>query len=102
MPDAVETPLPSEPASVDEPARERASKKPRARKVTKRPPKASKRGTGASSTAHVKVGGHTIAMPKSLAAFLTGKDKKKLVAIFKRVVRRQKKHAVKKRASKKR
>ena len=102
MTDAVETPLP-EPASVDEPARERASKKPRARKVTKPPtPKASKRGAGGSSTAHVKVGGHTIAMPKSLAAFLTGKDKKKLVAIFKRVVRRQKKHAAKKRASKKR
>jgi len=50
----------------------------------------------------VKVGGHTIALPRSLAANLTPKDEKKLAAIFKRVLKREKKDAPKKRAAKKR
>ena len=103
MPDAVETDVPSEPANVDDPARQRPSRKPGVRKVTKRgSPKATTPGARGSSIVHVKVGGHTIALPKSLAAVLTAKDEKRLVAIFKRVVRRQKKRAAKKRAAKKR
>ena len=103
MPDAVGPELPSETANVDEPAPQRSSRKPGARKVTKRAsPKASKPGARGSSTVHVKVSGHTIAMPKSLAAALTAKDEKRLAAIFKRVLRRQKKRAAKKRAGKKR
>lgn len=50
----------------------------------------------------MKVGGHTITMPRSLAANLTPKDEKKLAAIFKRIVKREKKHAPKKRSAKKR
>jgi hypothetical protein len=50
----------------------------------------------------VKVGGHTIAMPGNLAANLTPKDEKKLAAIFKRILKREKKDAPKKRAAKKR
>ena len=46
------------------------------------------------------MGGHAIAMPKSLAAQLSAKDKKKLLALFKRVLKRQKKQAQKKRAAK--
>jgi hypothetical protein len=104
MPDAVTTHPPAEPATVDEPGGQRSGRKPSARKVTKRPaPKASKRGAGDSSPVHVKVGGgHTIAVPKGLAAVMTPKDEKRLVAIFKRVLRRQKKRAGKKRAAKKR
>lgn len=101
MPDAVETQVPAVQVTVDEPAPQRSSRKPRARKVTK-PPKASTPAARGSSLAHVTVGGHTIAMPKSLAAALTAKDEKRLAALFKRVVRRQKKRAAKKRAAKKR
>ena len=39
-------------------------------------PQASKRGARAVSTVHLKVGGHTIALPKSLAAYVTAKDEK--------------------------
>ena len=103
MPDAVETQVPAEPATVDEPAGQRSSRKPTPRKKTKRPTrKASKPAAGASSTVRVKVAGHAIAMPKTLAEALTAKDKKKLAAIFKRVLRREKKRGVKKRAAKKR
>ena len=44
----------------------------------------------------MKVGGHTIVMPGSLAANLTPKDQKKLLALFKRVLKRGKKRAAKK------
>jgi len=50
----------------------------------------------------LKVGGHTIVLPGSLAANLTPKDEKKLRAIFKRIVRREKKRGLKKKAAKKR
>lgn len=103
MPDAVETDPVAEPSNVVKPAPQRSRRKASGRKVTKpalrtRP----KAGPRAVSTERLRVGGHTIVLPKSLAANLTGKDKKKLVAIFKRIVKRQKKHALKKRAAKKR
>lgn len=103
MPDAVETHSPSDPAAVDEPARQRSNRKSSTRKVPKRPPpKASKPGAGGSSPGQVKVGGHRIALPKSLAAALTAKDRKRLVAILKKALKRQKKRAAKMRAAKKR
>jgi hypothetical protein len=103
MPDAVETQSVAEPSNVEEPAPQRSSRNASGRKVTKRPTRtASKRGARAVSTVRLKVGGHTIVLPKSLAANVTAKDKKKLLAIFKRIVKRQKKHSVKKRATKKR
>ena len=46
------------------------------------------------------MGGQAIAMPKSLAAQLSAKDKKGVFALFKRVLKRQKKQAEKKRALK--
>jgi hypothetical protein len=41
-------------------------------------------------------------LPRSLAANLTSKDKKKLSAIFKRALKREKKQALKKQTPKKR
>ena len=103
MPDPVETDSLAEPSSVEEPAPQRPTRKASGRKVTKPSTrKASKRGARAASTVRVKVGGHTIAMPRSLAANLTAKDEKRLSAIFKRILKRQKSRAAKKRATKKR
>ena len=103
MPDAVETDPVAEPSDVEQPAPQRSSGKASGRKVTKRPTRsASKRGARAVSTVRLKVGGHTIGLPESLAAGVTAKDKKRLLAIFKRILKRQKKRAVKKRATKKR
>ena len=50
----------------------------------------------------MKVGGHTIVIPKSLATNLPPKDQRKLPALFKRIVKRGKKRAATKRATKKR
>jgi len=41
-------------------------------------------------------------MPASLGSNLTAKDKKKLLALFKRVIKREKKRAAKGRVAKKR
>jgi hypothetical protein len=102
MADTVEAPSPAEPATTDKPALQR-SKKAGGRQA-KKPPirQAPRRVSRAASTVRVKVGGHTIVMPGSLAANLTPKDQKKLLAIFKRVLKRGKKRAAKKRATKKR
>jgi hypothetical protein len=103
MPDTVDAPPPDEPANTDEPAPQRSRKKAGGRQVKKRPTrKASTRASRAASTVGLKVGGHTIVMPESLATDLTRKDQKKLLAIFKRVLKRGKKRAAKERARKKR
>jgi hypothetical protein len=102
MADPVETDPSAEPAPVDASESPLPSTKARGRKV--RMPssrKPSSRVSRAASTVQVKVGRHAIAVPKSLAAQLTAKDKKKLLALFKRVLKRAKKQALKKRAAKK-
>jgi hypothetical protein len=100
----VEVPTPDEPAIVDAPAPKRSrSKKTGAKKKSTRPGRhAAKRVSRAASDLRLKVGGHTIVLPGSLAANLTPKDEKKLRAIFKRIVRREKKRGLKKKAAKKR
>lgn len=61
----------------------------------------SRKGAGSSgATAQVKVGPHTITVPKTLATNLTSKDLKKLRAIFKRARKRGKKRSAKKGAKK--
>ena len=103
MADTVEAPSPAEPATTDKPALQRSKKKAGGKRAKKRPArKASKRASHAASAVRVKVGGHTIVMPGSLAANLTPKDQKKLLALFKRVLKRGKKRAAKKGATKKR
>ena len=88
-----EAPVPGDPADVE------ASKTQRPKRAS-RP--ASKGGSRPGPVVSVKVGGHTIAMPSSMAAHMTPKDEKRLVAIFKRILKRQKKNAPKKRAAVKR
>ena len=101
MANPVEMDASAEPAAVDAPASPLRSRKVTGRKVTKSSSrKPSRRVTRAAPTVEVKVGGHAIAMPKGLAAQLTAKDKKKLLALVKRVLKRQKKQAQKKRAAK--
>jgi hypothetical protein len=103
MPDPVDFPPVAEPSNVDEPSPQRPSTKSSGRKGKKpRTRKTSKRAARVVSTVHLKVGGHAIALPKSLAAYVTAKDEKKLSAIFKRILKRQKRRAVKKGAAKKR
>ena len=103
MSDPVEAPSPEDPAPVQASAPKRQTRKTGARKATKRASgKPAKRVSRAASSVRVKVGGHTIAMPGNLAANLTPKDEKKLAAIFKRILKREKKDAPKKRAAKKR
>ena len=103
MSDPIDSDSLAEPAPSDTPAPPRSSKK-----SSGKTRKASKRGARPASTLRVKVGGHTITMPTSLGSKLTAKDKKKLLALFKRVIKRDKKRAVnkksavKKRAAKKR
>lgn len=63
-------------------------------------PRKGRNGAAAGATAPVKVGRHTITMPKSLATNLTSKDVKKLRAIFKRARKRGKKRSGKKTAKK--
>jgi hypothetical protein len=103
MPDPVEIHSVAEPSNVDEPVPQRSSRKSSGRKGTKPPTRtASKRAARVVSSVRLKVGGHTIALPKSLSAYVTAKDEKRLLAIFKRILKRQKRRAVKKRATKKR
>jgi hypothetical protein len=103
VPDPVEIHSVAEPSNVVEPAPQRPRGKSSGRKGTKRPTrKASTTGARAVSTVRLKVGGRTIALPKSLAAYVTAKDEKRLLAIFKRILKRQKRGGVKKRATKKR
>jgi hypothetical protein len=103
MPDPVEIPPVAEPSNVDEPSPQRPSTKSSGRKGTKAPTrKTSKRSARVASTVRLKVGGHAIALPKSLAPYVTAKDEKKLSAIFKRILKRQKRRAVKKGVAKKR
>jgi len=90
----------AEPAEVEKSAPPRSSKKSGGKTASTR--KSSKRGRGATSTLRLKVGGHTITMPGSLGSKLTAKDKKKLLALFKRVIKREKKRAAKGRVAKKR
>ena len=90
----------AEPAEVEKATPPRSSKTIGGKTVSTR--KSSKRGRGATSTLRVKVGGHTITMPASLGSNLTAKDKKKLLALFKRVIKREKKRAAKGRVAKKR
>jgi len=101
MSDPIDSDSLAEPAQVDMPAPPRSGKKSGGTTAPTR--KGPKRGRRAASTLRVKVGGHTITMPTSLGSKLTAKDKKKLLALFKRVIKRDKKRAVnKKRAVKKR
>ena len=104
MSDPIDSDSLAEPAQVDVPAPPRPGKKSGGTTAATRPTrKAPKRGRRAPSTLRVKVGGHAITMPTSLGSKLTAKDKKKLLALFKRVIKRDKKRAVnKKRAVKKR
>lgn len=103
MPDPVDFPPVAEPSNVDEPSPQRPSTSSSGRKGKKpRTRKTSKRAARVASTVHLKVGGHAIALPKSLAAHVTAKDEKKLTAIFKRILKRQKRRTVKKGAAKKR
>ena len=103
MPDPVDIPPVAEPSNVDEPSPQRPSRKSSGRKGTKPATrKTSKRAARVVSTVQLTVGGHAIALPKSLARYVTAKDERKLLAIFKRILKRQKKRAVKKRATKKR
>ena len=90
----------AEPAEVEKATPPRSSKKSGGKTVSTR--KSSKGGRPATSTLRVKVGGHTITMPASLGSKLTAKDKKKLLALFKRVIKREKKRAAKGRVAKKR
>jgi hypothetical protein len=101
MADPVEMDASAEPAAVDTPAPPPPSRKATGRKVTKPSSRrSSRRVSRATATVEVKVGDHAVAMPKSLAAQLTTKDKKRLLALFKRVLKRQKKQAQKKGAAK--
>ena len=86
----------AEPAEVEKPAPRKTSG------GTESTRKSSKRGRRATATLRVKVGGHTITMPTSLGSKLTAKDKKKLLALFKRAIKRDKKRATKERVAKKR
>ena len=106
MPDAVPASSPAEAASPDESATQPSRKTtPSSRKVGKKAsrrssPQTSKRAAGAGSSEKVKVGSHTIVVPKALATDLTPKDLKKLRAIFKRARKRGKKRSAEKRAAK--
>ena len=100
MSDPIDSDSLAEPAQVEKPAPPRSSKKSSGKTVPTR--KASKRGRRATSTLRVKVGSHTITMPTSLGSKLTAKDKKKLLALFKRAIKRDKKRAAKERVAKKR
>ena len=103
MSDPVEPPSSEDPAPVQASAPKRSSRKTGVKKGAKRASgKAAKRVLQPGSGVRVKVGGHTITMPRGLAANLTPKDEKKLAAIFKRILKREKKHGRKKRAAKKR
>lgn len=99
MSDPVDVPTPAEPATVEAPAPHRTPRKAGGKKAAKRP--ASTPASRTAAAAQIKVGAFSITLPASLASSLTGKDKKKLSALFKRAVKRQKKDALKKDAAKK-
>ena len=100
MPAPIDSDSLAEPAEVEKATPPRSSKRRGGKTVSTR--KSSKGGRPATSTLRVKVGGHTITMPASLGSNLTAKDKKKLLALFKRVIKREKKRAAKERVAKKR
>ena len=102
MADPVESEPSAQPATVDAPAPPLPSRKASGKVTKPSSRKPSRRGSRSASTVSVKVGGHAIAMSKSLAVQLTAKDKKRLLALFKRVLKREKKRALKKRAATKR
>jgi hypothetical protein len=80
----------------------RVSRKTAAAKSEKRSSarKSPKNAGDSGATARVKVGPHTITVPKTLATNLTSKDVKKMRAIFKRARKRGKKRSEKKGAKK--
>jgi hypothetical protein len=97
-------PLNAPPAAGAEPGTpprkaKRASRKTAAAKTSNKSSARKSRASGAN--AQVKVGRHTITVPKSLASELTSKDVKKLRAIFKRARKRGQKRNNKKKSVKK-
>ena len=98
MTDPVETPSSDEVAPQAAPAPSGPGAKRRGRKA---PAGAARPASRTAATVRTKLGGFVVTLPAGLAASLTAKDQKKLSALFKRAVKRQKRDSLKKRAAKK-